>query len=151
MSGIRKATIEDIHHMSRLWAALVMEENPEAKPDRRAWENMQKRLFALRNYYAYVAENGNGVVGFNNGLVLTDMETGERYVEGGNFYVLPEHRMGFAGRMLHRNSFQVAKSVGAKFLRRHVSTKNQRMVDRMMKSRKHVVKEYIVDEMIGGV
>jgi hypothetical protein len=53
---------------------------------------------------------------------------------------------------LHRNSLNVARDVKAKYLRRKVSANNKRMMERLTNSlgKTHFIKEYIVDEMIGG-
>jgi GNAT superfamily N-acetyltransferase len=129
----------------------VREENPSFTPDVVEWSKSQYRLMSMESYFAFIAVENGLVVGFNNGLVLTDPESGNRYVEGGNFYVLPEYRKMAAGMKLHKNSFDVAKSQGAKWLRRHVSVNNKRMVDRMQHNKRHILKEYVVDEMLGGV
>ena len=153
MSKIRKATHEDIDAIGKLWAALVIEENPNAHPNIERWKDIQRQLFGLNNYYIYVAEENGEVIGFNNGLFLVDIETNEPYIDGGNFYVLPKYRKGLSGMRLHRNSFEVAKSLGAKFMRRKVSANNKRMMDRLTShaGKSHFVKEYIVDEMVGGL
>jgi GNAT superfamily N-acetyltransferase len=150
MSTIRKATVKDISAMALLWRALVLEENPDAKPDLYRWCRVQEDLFKNKMYYVYVAEEDGKVVGFNNGLFLYDMETNQPYVEGGNFYVLPEYRKGPCGMRLHRNSLKVVKGLGAKYLRRKVSVNNKRMMDRLTNNlgKTHFIKEYIVDEMI---
>lgn len=152
MVNLRPATIDDILDMSKLWVALVMEENPNANPDSQRWIDIERKMFDLKDYYAFVVEENGNVVGFNDGLLLTDLETNEPYIQGGSFYVLPQYRKGPCGIKLHRNSFQVARNIGAKFLRRKVSANNKRMVDRFIKmdGKKHFIKEYIVDEMIGG-
>jgi GNAT superfamily N-acetyltransferase len=152
MSMIRRATINDIPAIGRLWASLVIEENPGAHPDIERWCEIQKDLFNLKNYHVFVTEEDGQVVGFNNGLVLTDLETGDIYVDGGNFYVLPEYRKGSSGMKLHRNSLNMARVVNAKYLRRKVSANNKRMMERLNDSlgKTHFIKEYIVDEMIGG-
>ena len=150
MIKIRKATQNDIPAMADMWVALVLEENPSARPDVKRWCDMQRQLFGMSNYFVFVTEDNGKVVGVNNGLFLTDMETGEPYVDGGNFYVIPEYRNGVSGMKLHRNSLNVTRNLGAKFLRRKVSAKNKRMVDRFMAGKTHLLKEYIVDEMIGG-
>jgi GNAT superfamily N-acetyltransferase len=147
---LRRAIIDDLLAMGRLWKALVIEENPTSNPDVERWSELQRRMFKMPDYYAYVVEDDRVVVGFNNGLVLKDFENGDIYVDGGNFYVLPEYRKGAAGAMLHRNSFEIAKKLGAKWLRRKVSANNERMVRRFLTSKKCILKEYIVDEMIGG-
>ncbi len=138
--------------MGKLWVSQVIEENPNAKPDVQSWCDIQRKLFSLKGYQTCIAEEDGEMVGFNNGLFLTDIETNEPYIEGGNFYVLPQYRKGLAGMKLHRNTFNVCRRLGAKFLRRKVSAQNKRMVDRFTKmdGKKHFIKEYIVDEMIGG-
>jgi GNAT superfamily N-acetyltransferase len=147
---IRQATQNDIIPMAVMWAELCMEENPESRPDVERWSAMQRELMRLSSYYAFVVEKDGDIVGFNNGLVLTDIQSGFRYVEGGSFFVMPEHRGGQAGAMLHRKSYEVAKELGAKFLRRKVSAANERMVRRFQenKSGKYFLREYIVDEII---
>ena len=150
MSMIRRAIVNDIPAIGKLWACLVLEENPGSHPDIGRWCEIQKDLFKLKHYHIFVTEEDGKVVGFNNGLVLTDLETGETYVDGGNFYVLPEYRKGSSGMKLHRNSLNVARDVKAKYLRRKVSANNKRMMDRLTNSlgKTHFIKEYIVDEMI---
>jgi hypothetical protein len=152
MSTIRKATSSDIPVIGLLWRYLVLEENPGAQPDVKRWCDIQVGLFKLKNYYIFVTEEDGKVVGFNNGLFLYDLETNQPYIEGGNFYVLPEYRKGSSGMKLHRNSLNVAKQLKAKYLRRKVSVNNKRMMERLTDNlgKKHFIKEYIVDEMIGG-
>jgi GNAT superfamily N-acetyltransferase len=146
---IRRATEYDVTTMAILWRELVLEENPKANPDCDQWAKSQRTLMSLPNYYAFVAEENDHIVGFNNGLLIIDPETREKYIEGGQFYVLPEYRKGSAGMRLHRNSFKLGKELGAKWLRRKVSINNKRMVERCI--RKYRVKEYVVDEPLGGM
>jgi len=143
--SLRRATADDIPDMANLWAALVREENPKARPDVKMWCGLQEHLINNDNYHCYVVEIAGQIVGFNNGLLLTDMETGETYLEGGHFYVLPDHRKSMAGFKLHRNGMDVARATGAKFLRRKVSAGNKRMMDRLNRGI-GTIKEYVVDE-----
>ena len=143
--SLRRATIKDLPDIVPLWSSLVMEENPKAHPNVKMWSDLQECLFTNNQYYCYVAEIDGRIIGFNNGLLLTDMETGNQYLEGGHFYVLPDHRKSMAGFKLHRNGMDVARATGAKFLRRKVSAGNKRMMDRLNRGI-GTIKEYVVDE-----
>lgn len=152
MIQLKRAGREDIRAMGELWSALVLEECPSACPHVSKWNRMQEDLIGLPSYYAFVAHENGNAVGFINGLILTDIETGETYVDGGHLFVLPQYRKSRAGALLHRKTYDVAKENGAKFLRRKVSTKNERMIRRMQKrmGTKYFIKEYVVDELMEG-
>lgn len=149
MSGvsIRRATKHDIPAMAELWAMLILSEDPASRPDKAGWADLQGQFMGLDLYYAFVVETGGRVVGFNNGLISRDLATGAPYVEGGHFFVLPEHRGGRAGALLHRMSFRVGKEHGCAFLRRKVHAGNERMMRRIL-AKGCTVREYIVDEVI---
>lgn len=145
---IRRATEADIPAMSCLWADLVIEENPQANPQKQAWSDGHRRLIRLGDFFAYVTEVHGAIVGFATGMMDTDLETGERYLEGGHMYVSPLYRKGRAGALLHRMGTEVCRKHGAKIFRRHVSATNERMMSRLQ-AKGHVVREYTVDEAIG--
>jgi len=153
MITIRPGNHKDIPTLSRLWAALVLEENPDAKPDREAWAQMQAGLIGRENYVMALAVVDGEIVGYANGMFTVDMVTGTPFMQGGNLFILPQYRKGEAGRRLHRASLKDSKVMGAQFMRRKVSASNKRMVRRMKKglaSNKYHIKEYVVDEIIGG-
>lgn len=150
---IRPGTHDDIPVLSRLWADLVLEENPDAKPDRVAWAKMQSGLIGRDNYTMALAVVDGKIVGYANGLFTIDMVTGVPFMQGGNLFILPEYRKGEAGRRLHRASLEDSKLMGCQFMRRKVSATNKRMVRRMKKgieSKRFKIKEYIVDETLNG-
>lgn len=152
MTSIRPATIEDIPTLGDLWAQLVLEEIPDASPNIKRWCDMQRALMANPDYHVWVSEVDGEVSGFTNGLILDDIQTRERYMDGGHLFVSKQYRDGFSGMKLHRLCYRICKENSARFVRRKVSAFNQRMVERMKKGlgNGHIIREYIVDEMIGG-
>ena len=146
---IRKANEGDIPAMACLWADLVLEENPEACPQKQLWGEQQRRLMRLKNYHPYVTVVNGVVVGFATGFVDTDLETGKPYLEGGHMYVAPLYRKGRAGALLHRMGIEVCRKHGVGIFRRHVPANNERMMSRL-RLRGHIVREYTVDERMGG-
>jgi hypothetical protein len=133
-----------------LWAMLVVEENPAAKPQIQKWVDLRTRLIKNPDYYAYVVtDDGWKIVGFADGSVQVALDTGETYVEGFHMYVLPEHRKGRAGHDLHKMGTDLMKRVGAKFFRRYVNVINERMMTRM-KRKGHSVRLYVIDEKVRG-
>lgn len=152
MTKIRPALIGDIPAMGNLWAELVLEELPKARPDISRWCQIQHMLISNPDYHAWVSEDNGEVTGFTNGMVQVDIQTGQRYMDGGHLFVTKQHRKGMAGLKLHRVCYRVCRDNGARFVRRKVSAFNKRMVDRMNKhlGNGHTIIEYIVDETIGG-
>jgi GNAT superfamily N-acetyltransferase len=145
---IRRANDADIPFMAFLWAMLVLEENPIAKPQIRQWAELRNRLIKNHDYYAYVVTDDAGkIVGFADGSVQVALDTGETYVEGSHMFILPEYRKGQAGRFLHKMGTDLAKRVGAKFFRRYVNVINERMMTRM-KRKNHSIRMYVIDEKV---
>ena len=144
---IRKANRDDILAMSCLWENLVLEENPEAKPNKEMWREQQKTYMMSDAYHPYVVVSNNLVVGFATGFAKIDLENGEQYLEGGHMYISPMYRKGKAGRMIHKMSIEVSKKIGARFFRRYVSAANERMMRRLT-IKKYVIKGYLIDEEV---
>jgi len=146
---IRRANEEDIPDMAILWSMLVMDEDNNACPDIKRWSELQRSLIPMDIYHPYVVEDNGKIIGFGTGITAICYMTGKVYIEGGHMYVHPNHRKGLAGMKLYKMGLEVAKKAGASFFRRHVPAVNNRMVKRLT-NKGHIIKEYTVDEIIGG-
>jgi len=111
---IREATPVDIPAISALWEQMVREMRPGWTPRRDIWEEMCRTLMDQPFYTVLVAE-GNGIVGFADGMIFIEPSTGQVHGVGQHFYVIPEQR-GFVGGILYREIVSRALAGGAKVL-----------------------------------
>lgn len=141
---VRRGTYHDIPEVSKMWAQIVIGEDKTATPSEVIYCDQAYKLMTIDQYYLFVAEIGGEIVGFNDGIVAVDPADGQTYIAGRHFYVKPIHRNGTVGKLLHKNSVDAARRVGAKLIRRNIR------IDKAenMLSKGHTLREYVIDEYI---
>jgi GNAT superfamily N-acetyltransferase len=107
--NVRKANVNDIYQVSKLWLKLGYEINPKFNP-RVDWFRTQLYT-SLQNpkYLMVVAEDKGEIIGFVNGIIVEEPSLGARIGKGGSIYVDEKYRKTSVSVRLYKEVVRFAK------------------------------------------
>jgi GNAT superfamily N-acetyltransferase len=112
---IRKGIEADIHKVSRLWVEMAKELRPDDTPIPEWWRAIAINMMRFnKEYYIFVADDNGKLVGFIDGIVVSEPSTGMIQGIGRHFYVKPEYRNNGIAWKLYIEICTQAKDRGAK-------------------------------------
>ena len=114
MINIRRGKEPDIERVSLLWLDMVRELNPSYTPRVEWWRNITLGMMRhYENYYLFVAEDGQDVVGFIDLMVVPEPATGWPHGVCRHLYVTPGSRSAGVSRRLILQCEEQARKEGA--------------------------------------
>jgi GNAT superfamily N-acetyltransferase len=111
---IRRALVTDIFELSRLWAGMVKESEPDMTPNLDMWRNYVVGLMNYQGYFMFVAEVDNELIGFIDYAMQPEPGKGFWIAMINFFYVLPDFRDTEVSGKLWKAATESAKGNNAK-------------------------------------
>lgn len=109
MLKIRMATPDDLTQLSTLWYMMIKEVNQDATPNKEWWRAHVLSYMSVDVFRCIVAEVEDVIIGFIDGFLYADPESGKLTGICNHFFVMPEFRKNSTGYRLYKTIIKIAK------------------------------------------